>query len=90
MPFPWRENRCHCGRLAIGSINTEPYCSFHLPFRQFAEEYLEKLYDLIGQEKRNELIDERFPDNTFNWEDCYYWAKDLYITLNIETGLLAI
>ena len=90
MPFPWRESRCWCRRLAIGSFSGEPYCGFHIPFRQMSEEYTQALYDLVGKTARDKMIDDRFPNDFTDWGEYYGWVKDTVERLSIETGLLML
>jgi len=83
MPFPWREHRCWCGKIGVINFQGEMYCSWHLPFKEMSEEYTLDLIDLIGVDTKNELID------GFQWEEYYYWVKNMVDNLNMPTGLLS-
>ena len=91
MPYPYRVSRCHCGKESVLNWGGDSFCSEHIPYREMAEPYLEDLYDLVGKEIRDTWLDRQYPGNdTFSWQSCYYWAKDLYEKLTVETGLLML
>ena len=91
MPYPYRTPRCsRCMKEAVMTYSGEPYCSIHTPYREMSEEYTRALYDLLGKDTRDKLIDEKFPDDFSDWGEYYAWAKDMVERLSFETGLLLL
>jgi hypothetical protein len=91
MPFPWRESRCWCKRLGTMDYQGIYYCVNHYPFKDHALELNAILFDIVGKEKRDALIDEWFPqDSDFTWEKLLNILEEYVPKLDIPTGLLDI
>ena len=91
MPFPWREHRCHCGKLATMNYMGDEFCVWHYPYRDACVYPLFRLALIVGQERKNQYIDEWFPtDQDFSWDKLYSQLEHLVPNLDIETGLLLL
>jgi hypothetical protein len=89
MPYPWRVSRCHCGKLGTMNYRGEYFCAWHYPFKEHAQELNATLFDIVGKEKRDALIDQWFPnDADFNWEKFLNILEEYVPKLDLPTGLL--
>jgi hypothetical protein len=91
MPFPWRERRCFCGLLATMDYQGENFCVNHFPFMEVAVKKTRLLAEIVGDEKKNELIDLWFPlDESFSWSGLLNKVEELLPKLELPTGLLSL
>jgi hypothetical protein len=91
MPFPWRNYRCWCQKLGTMNYQGTWYCTQHYPYREHALELNAILFDIVGKEKRDALIDLWFPnDSDFTLVKFLNILEDYVPKLDLPTGLLDI
>jgi hypothetical protein len=89
--FPYRSHRCWCGLLATTNFEGEEFCAWHFPFKEACIKPLTRLAEIVGDERKNQYIDEWFPmDDDFSWHKLLENVEWLLPRLDIATGLLLL
>ena len=89
--FPWRQHRCYCGKLATMNFEGEEFCAWHYPYRDACIPPLTRLAEIVGDERKDQYIDEWFPtDDDFSWHKLLDQVEWILPRLDIPSSLLLL